>query len=129
MAGCASAASAPRLSESNPKTMDSTSEREIRLMTSSLSMRESVRVRPKLPVALDTQPDARQPERLVHQEEDDGQAEDDVAGRGDEPERLRVDAGQGRRRELEQLGKQGHEHRAEDGPEDAAHAADDHHRE
>src|SRR5262245_23250609 len=54
----------------------------------------SVRVGPQGPVALDARPDARQPLGLVHQEEDHGEPEDDVAGRGDEPEGLRVHAGE-----------------------------------
>src|SRR5262245_60535366 len=48
----------------------------------------SVGVRPQGPVALDPRPDLRESLRLVHQEEDDGQAENDVPRRGDQAERL-----------------------------------------
>src|SRR2546425_763126 len=130
----ACAAAVPRLSASGPSTMDRTSGRRIRLMTTSLSAfgeprttSPSVRVWPQLPVAPEPQPDARQALRLVHQEKDDGQAEDDVAGGGDQPEGVWIDAGQRRGAELEHLGQQGHEDRAVDGAEDAAHAPDDDH--
>src|SRR5437762_10469924 len=93
------------------------------LMTTSLS----VGVRPQLPEAPEAHPDAGQALRLVHQEEDDGQAEDDVARRGDQPEGVGIDAGQRRGAELQHLGQQRHEGGAVDGAQDAAHAADDDH--
>src|SRR5919106_6234425 len=57
----------------------------LRLMVSSLRVVRSVRVRPQLPVAADARPDAREPLGLVHQEEDDGEPEHDVARGGDHP--------------------------------------------
>src|SRR5262249_35457885 len=131
----ASAAPMPRLSASRPSAAVRTSGRELHVMATSLSVFDdelrttspSVRVWPQLPVAPEPQPDASQPLRLVHQEKDDGQAEDDVAGRGDQPEGVRVDAGQRRGAELEHLGQQRHEHRAVDGAEDTPQAADDDH--
>src|SRR5712691_9997643 len=131
----ASAGAAPKLSASRPSTTERTRGRDFHLMTTSLSAFDgeprttgpSVRVRPQLPVAPEPQPDARQALGLVGQEEDDGQAEDDVAGGGDHPEGVRIDAGQRRGTELEHLGEQGHERRAVDGAEDAPHAADDDH--
>src|SRR5438445_3834998 len=133
--GWASAGAVPRLSASRPSTTDRTSGCGIRFMTTSSSVfggeprmtSPSVCVRPQLPVAPEPQPDARQALGLVHQEKDDGQAEDDVAGGGDQPEGVWIDAGQRRGAELEHLGKQGHEHRAEDGAEDAPQTADDDH--
>src|SRR5262245_1888115 len=120
----ASAIGAPRPTASRPSTIDRTSERRICLMTTSLS---SVRVGPELPVAPEALPDAGQTLGLVHQEEDDGQADHDVARGGDQPERIRVDAGQRCGAELEHLGQQRHERRTVDRSDDAAQAADDDH--
>src|SRR5262245_22769444 len=92
---CASAGTAPRPRASRPSTTDSASGRGNRLMmTSFVGVRRctshitspSVGVGPQLPVAPETLPDAHQALGLVHQEEDDGQAEDDVAGGGDKAE-------------------------------------------
>src|SRR5215813_1240527 len=130
---CASAGTAPRPMASRTSVTDRTSEDVILRMTASLSVRfgsvrfGSVRIGPQLPVAPEPLPDPREPHWLVHQEEDDGQAEHDVARRGDQSERVRIDPRQRRRAQLEHLGQQGHEHGAVDGADDAAHAADDDH--
>src|SRR4030095_7172702 len=114
--GWAWAVRAPRPRASRARKMivtEGTSEDVILRMMASLSVRiGSVRIRPQLPVAPEALPDLREPHGLVHQEEDDGQAEHDIAGRGDQPERVRIDAGQRRRAELEHLGQQRHEHGA-----------------
>src|SRR5215471_20279511 len=91
---CAAADMALTLSTSRPNITDRTTSCAILLMTTSLSefagepciTSLSVGIRPQLPVAAEAQPDARQALGLVHQEKDDGQAKDDVAGGGDQAE-------------------------------------------
>src|SRR5215813_12461733 len=97
------------------------------LLPETLALRTSVRVRPERPVAAESLPDASEPLRLVHEEQDDGEAEHDVARGGDEAEGARVDSGERSGAQLQDLGQQGHEDRPEDRSQDAAHAADDDH--
>src|SRR5678815_3266513 len=134
----ASAKEAPMHAAKRLNTRSGMSEPYVRFMGPSLCrvrtvtlapVRRSIGVRPQGPVALDPEPDACEPQRLVHQEEDDGQPEDDVPRRRDEPEGVGIHAGGRRRAELQHFGQERHEHRAEDGSENAAHAADDDHRE
>src|SRR5262245_615591 len=81
---------APRASVSSASVTERASEDVSRRMATSLS----VRIGPQLPVAPEPLPDPREPGGLVHEEEDDGETEDDVTGRGDHSERVGVDAGE-----------------------------------
>src|SRR6266850_6592172 len=127
MGAWASAGAAAMPTATRPTRRNWTSGPSARLIASSFG-EGSIRVRPQLPVAAEAHPDAREPQGLIHQEEDHGEAEHDVPHGGDEAEGLRVNPGERGGGELQHLGQERHEDRPEDGADNAAHAADDDHR-
>ena len=96
--------------------------------SSARSRGRAVPERPQQEVTLHAPPDADEPERLEHQEQDHDQPESGVIHRKQQAG-IALRARQREQADFDDIGKEGDEDRPEQRAEQRAHAADDHHRE